>query len=267
VKVGHVEAGLRTFDKWQPFPEEVNRRVAGVVADLNFAPTHWSEQNLIKEGVPAWRIAVTGNTVIDALYSIKERLSPPEISELLKSLRVSPGGKRLILVTAHRRENFGQPLENICLALKQLAERYADEVAIVYPVHLNPNVQEPVHRLLGGVPNIRLTDPLDYLPLVHLMKNAYLVLTDSGGIQEEATALGIPALVLRNVTERPEGVEAGVLKLVGTDVDEIVSQASLLLDNKDAYEHMAKARNPYGDGKAAEKIVNALLAFKDPGNG
>ena len=267
VKVGHVEAGLRTFDKWQPFPEEVNRRVAGVVADLNFAPTTWSEQNLLNEGVPAWRIAVTGNTVSDALHNIQQRPAPPEVSELLNSLDVSPEGKKLILVTAHRRENFGQPIEDICNALKQLAAQYADKIAIVYPVHLNPNVQEPVYRLLGKIPNIKLLSPLDYLPLVHLMKNAYVVLTDSGGIQEEATALGKPALVLRNVTERPEGVEAGVLKLVGTDVDKIVTQSSILLDDKDAYDRMAKAKNPFGDGKAAERIVEALLAFKEPGIG
>jgi len=267
VKVGHVEAGLRTFDKWQPFPEEINRRVAGVVADLNFAPTAWSEQNLLKEGVPAWRIAVTGNTVIDALYAIQQRPAPPEVDWILESLQVAPGGKRLILVTAHRRENFGQPLVDICLALKQLAERYMDDTVFVYPVHLNPNVQEPVYRLLGKVPNIKLLDPLDYLPMVHLMKNARLVLTDSGGIQEEATALGKPTLVLRNVTERPEGVEAGVLKLVGTDVVEIVTQCSKLLDSKDDYDRMAKAKNPFGDGKAAEKIVKALLAFKEPERG
>lgn len=267
IKVGHVEAGLRTFDKWQPFPEEINRRVAGVVADLNFAPTAWSEQNLLKEGVPAWRIAVTGNTVIDALYAIQQRPAPPEVDWILDSLQVAPGGKRLILVTAHRRENFGQPLVDICLALKQLAERYMDDTVFVYPVHLNPNVQEPVYRLLGKVPNIKLLDPLDYLPMVHLMKNARLVLTDSGGIQEEATALGKPTLVLRNVTERPEGVEAGVLKLVGTDVVEIVTQCSKLLDSKDDYDRMAKAKNPFGDGKAAEKIVKALLAFKEPERG
>lgn len=267
IKVGHVEAGLRTFDKWQPFPEEINRRVAGVVADLNFAPTAWSEQNLLKEGVPAWRIAVTGNTVIDALYAIQQRPAPPEVDWILDSLQVAPGGKRLILVTAHRRENFGQPLVDICLALKQLAERYMDDTVFVYPVHLNPNVQEPVYRLLGKVPNIKLLDPLDYLPMVHLMKNARLVLTDSGGIQEEATALGKPTLVLRNVTERPEGVEAGVLKLVGTDVVEIVTQFSKLLDSKDDYDRMAKAKNPFGDGKAAEKIVKALLAFKEPERG
>ncbi|MEL7643584.1 MAG: UDP-N-acetylglucosamine 2-epimerase (non-hydrolyzing), partial [bacterium] len=202
VRVGHVEAGLRTFDKWQPFPEEINRRVAGVVADLNFAPTACSEQNLLKEGVPAWRIAITGNTVIDALYAIQQRPAPPEVNRILDSLQIAPGGKRLILVTAHRRENFGQPLVDICMALKQLAERYKDDTVFVYPVHLNPNVQEPVYRLLGKVPNIKLLDPLDYLPMVHLMKNAHLVLTDSGGIQEEATALGKPTLVLRNVTER-----------------------------------------------------------------
>ncbi len=267
VKVGHVEAGLRTFDKWQPFPEEVNRRVAGVVADLNFTPTGWSRQNLLKEGVPDWRIAITGNTVIDALYAIQQRPAPPEVDQLLQSLDISPHGKRLILVTAHRRENFGQPLENICHALKQLAERYAGNAAIIYPVHLNPNVQEPVYRLLDGILNIKLLDPLDYLPLVHLMKHAHLVLTDSGGIQEEATALGKPTLVLRNVTERPEGVDAGVLKLVGTDVDEIVAQSRILLDDNEAYNRMATAKNPFGDGKAAEKIVSALIAYKEPENG
>ena len=267
VRVGHVEAGLRTFDKWQPFPEEINRRVAGVVADLNFAPTACSEQNLLKEGVPAWRIAITGNTVIDALYAIQQRPAPPEVNRILDSLQIAPGGKRLILVTAHRRENFGQPQVDICMALKQLAERYKDDTVFVYPVHLNPNVQEPVYRLLGKVPNIKLLDPLDYLPMVHLMKNTHLVLTDSGGIQEEATALGKPTLVLRNVTERPEGVEAGVLKLVGTDVGEIVTQCSRLLDSKDDYDRMAKAKNPFGDGKAAEKIVHALLAFKEPEHG
>lgn len=265
IKVGHVEAGLRTFDKWQPFPEEINRRVAGVVADLHFAPTNWSRQNLLKEGVPDWRIAVTGNPVIDALYSIKELPAPEEINELLIRTGVNtPKHKKLILITAHRRENFGEPLENICTAFKRLAEKYQDQVCFIYPVHLNPNVQEPVHRLLDGVTNIFLLPPMDYLPLIHLMKHATLVLTDSGGIQEEATALGIPTLVLRNVTERPEGVEAGVLKLVGTNIDLIVNSCSQLLEDQAAYQKMAKAQNPFGDGHAAERIIEALLAYKEP---
>ena len=216
IHVGHVEAGLRTGDRWQPFPEEINRRVAGVVADLHLAPTEHSRQNLLHEGVPDWRIAVTGNTVIDALHEISTRPAPPEVTALLAEKGIRPGGRKLILVTAHRRENFGQPIEAICAALRTLAEKYADSIHIIYPVHLNPNIQEPVHRLLDGVDNITLLPPLDYLPLVHLQRNATLVLTDSGGIQEEATGLGVPTLVLRQTTERPEGVEAGVLKLVGT---------------------------------------------------
>jgi UDP-N-acetylglucosamine 2-epimerase (non-hydrolysing) len=265
IKVGHVEAGLRTFDKWQPFPEEINRRVAGVVADLHFAPTRWSKNNLLKEGVPDWRITVTGNPVIDALYNIKERPAPQEIDELLVRTGVnSSKQKKLILVTAHRRENFGEPLENICAAFKKLAEKYHDQICFIYPVHLNPNVQEPVHRLLDGIDNIFLLPPMDYLPLIHLMKHATLVLTDSGGIQEEATALGIPTLVLRNVTERPEGVEAGVLKLVGTDVDLIVHTCTQLLEDQCAYQQMARAQNPFGDGHAAERIIEALLAYKEP---
>jgi UDP-N-acetylglucosamine 2-epimerase (non-hydrolysing) len=265
IKVGHVEAGLRTFDKWQPFPEEINRRVAGVVADLHFAPTHWSKNNLLKEGVPDWRIAVTGNPVIDALYTIKKRPAPQEIDELLVRTGVNTSKqKKLILVTAHRRENFGKPLENICTAFKELAEKYHDHICFVYPVHLNPNVQEPVHRLLDGIDNIFLLPPMDYLPLIQLMKHATLVLTDSGGIQEEATALGIPTLVLRNVTERPEGVEAGVLKLVGTDIDLIVNTCTQLLEDQIAYVQMAKAQNPFGDGHAAERIIETLLAYKEP---
>lgn len=264
VKVGHVEAGLRTFNKWQPFPEEINRKIAGVVADIHFAPTKWSEQNLLNEGIPGWRIQVTGNPVIDALNSIKKLPAPAEIDELLDGLEISSGRKKLILVTAHRRENFGTPLEDICHALKTLANQYCNEIEFVYPVHLNPHVQEPVYRLLGDVPNIHLLAPQDYLPMVHLLKNAHLVLTDSGGIQEEATALGIPTLVLRNVTERPEGVEAGVLKLVGTDTQEIIRQTRLLLDNATVYTRMAQTNNPFGDGHAAERIVSAIQAFAEP---
>ncbi len=272
IRVGHVEAGLRTYDKWQPFPEEINRRVASAVADLHFAPTEWARQNLLREGVPDSAIAVTGNPVIDALNVVAGQPMPEEIRELLQRLEVSeserhpadrqsgrPTTKRLILVTAHRRENFGKPLENICAALRELASR--GDVEIVYPVHLNPNVHEPVHRLLGKTPHITLLPPLDYLPLVHLMKHSCLVLTDSGGIQEEAPAFGVPVLVLRAVTERPEGVQAGTLKLVGTETPRVVEQANRLLDDPQAYAEMARAVNPFGDGHAAEKIVTSLLHF------
>ncbi len=262
IRVGHVEAGLRTFDKWRPFPEEINRRVAGVTADLHFAPTEWTRSNLLREGVDEKLIVVTGNPVIDALQFVAQQPEPPEVSDLIRRLsikdrRSAESGKRLILVTAHRRESFGAPLEAVCEALRQLAAR--GDVEIVYPVHLNPNVQEPVYRLLAALPHISLMAPLDYLPLVHLMKHAALVLTDSGGIQEEAPAFGIPVLVLRDVTERPEGVQAGTVKVVGTDTSRIVSEANCLLDDPAAYAHMAQAANPYGDGHAAERIVQALL--------
>lgn len=257
IRVGHVEAGLRTGDRWQPFPEEINRRVASVVADLHFAPTEWARQNLLREGVPEAAVVVTGNPVIDALQVVANQPPPAEVTRLLERLEI--GKRRLVLVTAHRRENFGQPLENICLALRDLAGR--GDVEIVYPVHLNPHVQEPVRRLLAGTPYITLLPPLDYLPLIHIMKRAALVLTDSGGIQEEAPAFGVPVLVLRAVTERPEGVEAGVLKLVGTERSVIVGEASRLLDDPVAYRRMARAVNPFGDGRAAERIVQALLKF------
>ena len=260
VRFGHVEAGLRTGDKWQPFPEEINRRVAGVTADLHFAPTDWARQNLLREGIDDSIIKVTGNPVIDALNVVAKQPEPAEVTRLLTQLRTTElKTTKLILVTAHRRENFGQPLADICEALKQLAARR--DVEIVYPVHLNPNVQEPVHRLLDGVPHITLLPPLDYLPLVHLMKHARLILTDSGGIQEEAPAFGVPALVLREVTERPEGVAAGVLKLVGTATSHIVREASRLLDDPSAHAEMARASNPYGDGNAAGRIIEALLSF------
>lgn len=259
IRVGHVEAGLRTLDRYQPFPEEINRRIAGVVADLHFAPTEHSRQNLLRENIPPEAICVTGNPAIDALNSIVNLPAPPETQKLLEKLNIRPGGKQLILITAHRRENLGQGIENICLALRMLAESYANRLELVYPVHLNPNVQEPVYRLLSGVPNITLTPPQDYLPMVHLIKRSVLVLTDSGGIQEEATSLGIPTLVMREVTERPEGVEAGVLKLVGSDTQRIVREARSLLDDEAAYQRMACASNPFGDGHAAERIVAALL--------
>ncbi len=264
IRVGHVEAGLRTLDRYQPFPEEINRRIAGVVADLHFAPTEHSRQNLLKENVPPEAILVTGNPAIDALNSINRFPTPLETQSLLDRLRIHLGGKQLILVTAHRRENLGLGIENICLALRTLAEMYSDRIELIYPVHLNPNVQEPVYRLLSGVPNITLTPPQDYLPMVHLMKNAVLVLTDSGGIQEEATCLGIPTLVLRDVTERPEGVEAGVLKLVGANPERIVREARCLLEDEEAYRRMACAANPFGDGHAAERIVAALVNSRPP---
>ncbi|NLG98385.1 MAG: UDP-N-acetylglucosamine 2-epimerase (non-hydrolyzing) [Chloroflexi bacterium] len=259
IRVGHVEAGLRTRDRRQPFPEEINRRIAGVVADLHFAPTEHSRQNLLKENVPPDDIIVTGNPAIDALQTIGSCPPPPEVLSLLEQRGIGPGGKQLILVTAHRRENHGQGMENICRALREIAETYRDRLELIYPVHLNPHVQEPVYRLLSGIPNITLTPPQDYLPMVHLMRRAVLVLTDSGGIQEEATSLGIPALVLREVTERPEGVEAGVLKLVGADTGRIVRETCRLLEDPQAYRQMATAANPFGDGHAAERIVAALL--------
>ena len=278
IKFGHVEAGLRTHDKWHPYPEEINRRLATVTADLHFAPTDWSQENLLREGVDERAIRVTGNPVIDALNFVSKQEEPREISELLERLGVGRKEmgelgigeleterlvtsrlktRRLVLVTAHRRENFGRPIENICHALKELASR--EDVEIVYPVHLNPNVQEPVNRILKDIKHITLLPPLDYLPLVHLMKYAKLILTDSGGIQEEAPTFGIPVLVMREVTERPEGVAAGTLKLVGTETSHIVREARRLLDDPTAYEGMAKAANPFGDGRAAERIVQALL--------
>ena len=263
VKIGHVEAGLRSGDKWQPFPEEINRSVVGVVADLHFAPTEWARQNLLKENVPAGRIRVTGNTVIDALQHVVNLPLTPEVEAFFRQHRLPPyqppEERRLILVTAHRRENFGEPLENICLALRTLASEYGESLRIVYPVHLNPNVQEPVYRLLGKVANITLLPPMDYLPFVHLMKNATLILTDSGGLQEEAPGLGKPVLVLRRVTERPEGVQAGTVRLVGTDTQTIVMETRRLLNDPLAYQAMAQAVNPYGDGKAAQRIVQAIL--------
>lgn len=270
IKFGHVEAGLRTGDKWQPFPEEVNRMVAGVVADLHFAPTERSAKNLKQENVPLDKILVTGNTVIDALLMAADKPLTPEVQALLHKLRLPqgepPGSNskqpRLILVTAHRRENFGAPLENICAALKSIAKTYGEGVHIVYPVHMNPNVHGPVTHLLGEVPNITLLPPLEYLPLVNLLKRAYLVLTDSGGIQEEAPSLGVPVLVLREKTERPEGLEAGTLRLVGTDPERIITETQRLFEEPTMYQNMARAVNPYGDGHAAERIVEALLRYR-----
>jgi UDP-N-acetylglucosamine 2-epimerase (non-hydrolysing) len=257
--VGHVEAGLRTFDKWQPFPEETNRRIISAVADLHFAPTQLSKENLLKENVNSQQVIVTGNTVIDALQYIIKKPAPKEAKSLLSKMDIRPGGKELVLITAHRRENFGKPLEDICAAIKTLAETCADRLQFLYPVHPNPNVKGPVNRILSGLKNVYLVEPLEYLTLVHLLANATLVLTDSGGIQEEATGLGKPTLVLREVTERPEGVTAGVLELVGTDPQKITSSARELLENPVSYQKMAHAANPFGDGHASERIIAALL--------
>jgi UDP-N-acetylglucosamine 2-epimerase (non-hydrolysing) len=257
IKVGHVEAGLRTHNKWHPFPEELNRRIATVIADLHFAPTEWSKANLLREGVDEKCILVTGNPVIDALNFVAKQAEPQEITVLLEKLETGKlETKRLLLVTAHRRENFGKPIENVCHAIKELASR--EDVEIVYPVHLNPNVQEPVNRILRGTAHVTLLPPLDYRPMVHLMKHAKLLLTDSGGLQEEAPSLGIPVLVLRETTERPEGVDTGTLKLVGTETRQIVREAKRLLDDPIAHAEMARAANPYGDGRAAERIIHAL---------
>jgi len=255
VKVGHVEAGLRTFNKYHPFPEEINRKIATAICDLHFAPTETSRANLLREGVPDKTIVVTGNTVIDTLHmAVKMPYDPAS-----GPLRDVPWDKRIILVTVHRRENFGQPMENICHALRNIAEAYHDDVHLVYPVHLNPNVQEPVKRILGDVPNITLTEPLEYLPLVHLMKRAKIVITDSGGIQEEAPGLAKPVLVLRETTERPEAVDAGTVRLVGACCEEIVRWTRRLLDDASAYDAMARVVNPYGDGMAAGRVAEALL--------
>ena len=258
IKVGHVEAGLRSGNKWEPFPEEINRKIAGTTADMHFAPTNWSRDNLLREAVPDDQILVTGNPVIDALHWVVEK---PFQIESLDIPALSDAKTRVITVTAHRRENHGQGIENICQALLVLAELYGDEVHIVYPVHLNPNVQEPVYRLLEGIPNITLMPPLDYLPLVNLLKISTLVLTDSGGLQEEAPGLGVPVLVMRDVTERPEGIKAGTVRLVGTNPEVILIETRKLLDDPEAHAEMAKAINPYGDGLASQRIVKALLNF------
>lgn len=255
VRVGHVEAGLRTGDKFQPFPEEINRRIADVISDLHFAPTESNRRNLLNEGIPDETIIVTGNTVIDALLMMVERARRYVLNKWEPSLN----GRRIILVTAHRRESFGQPLQKICRALAEIAREYASDVHIIYPVHLNPNVWGPVHAALSGILNITLTEPLGYEEFVGLMDRAYLVLTDSGGLQEEAPGLGKPVLVLREVTERPEGVAAGAVKVVGTSYQRIAEETAVLLDDGKAYERMAQAINPYGDGRASQRIVAALL--------
>lgn len=253
--VGHVEAGLRTHNKYSPFPEEMNRRLTGCIADLNFAPTSTSEANLLAENVPPESIFVTGNTVIDALHhTVRDDFDFQE--ESLKDVDFQ--NKRIILVTTHRRENLGEPMRHVYKALKQLTEEF-DDVEVVFPVHKNPKVREVVNEELGGLAKVHLIDPLDYEPFANLMHRAYLILTDSGGVQEEAPALGKPVLVLRDTTERPEAVDAGTVKLIGTDRERVYEEAKKLLTDKAEYSRMAESANPYGDGKAAARIIQAIL--------
>jgi len=254
VKIGHVEAGLRTFDKYFPYPEEINRKLTGVMADLHFAPTKSNKSNLINEGVDKKSIFITGNTALDAIKATIDKNYYFNNKELNKI----DFTKRIILVTAHRRENLGEPLENICYALKHIAENYSD-IEIVYPVHLNPVVRGTAEGIIGSVRNVHLIQPLNVRDMHNLMDRSYIVMTDSGGLQEEAPSLGKPVLVLRNETERPEAVSAGTVKIAGVSRQRIIDDASLLLDDKKSYDKMARAINPYGDGRASERIVNAIL--------
>lgn len=269
IPVGHVEAGLRTNDIYSPWPEEVNRQITGRIATYNFAPTQFGFNNLIAENVSAEKITITGNTVIDALYYVVDKINNDKaLSDSLKLKilsmgynldRLADGNRRMVLVTGHRRENFGDGFRNICNALAYLSDRYQD-VDFVYPMHLNPNVRGPINNLFAANPrnNLFFIEPLDYFEFVMMMERCCLVLTDSGGVQEEAPGLGKPVLVMRDTTERPEAVDAGTVKLVGTDYDKIVNQMSLLLDSEEAYLSMSRAVNPYGDGHACERIVNYL---------
>ena len=258
IEVGHIEAGLRTYHRYSPYPEEMNRRLASQLASLHFAPTECARQNLIKEGFENEQIFVTGNTVIDALFDALKYIDSDKAlrEDLEKQFQFLDPEKRLILVTGHRRENHGKGFLNICQAIHDLAQR--DDVQIVYPVHLNPNVKKPVHEILGGVNNIYLIEPLDYLSFIFLMRKSYLVLTDSGGVQEEAPSLGKPVLVMRDTTERPEVVDAGTVLLVGSDCQVITDHVVCLLDTPSAYNAMSMVHNPYGDGKAAQRIVDIL---------
>jgi UDP-N-acetylglucosamine 2-epimerase (non-hydrolysing) len=265
VPVGHVEAGLRTGNKLAPYPEEMNRRLTGAIADLHYAPTAAAQANLLREGVPAEAIHVTGNTVIDALLAVVHKLRHDEAAQRALHERFSflRPGRRLILVTGHRRENFGEGFQNICKALADIAAEHPD-VEILYPVHLNPNVRQPVAEILAArrLDNVHLIDPVDYLPFVHLMDRAFLIITDSGGVQEEAPSLGKPVLVMRDTTERPEAVEAGTVRLVGTSREAIVRETRHLLQDEAAYARMSRAHNPYGDGRAVARIVESILNTK-----
>jgi len=265
IPVGHVEAGLRTFNKFSPFPEEINRKISGALSDYHFSPTETSRDNLLREGVFPDSIFITGNTVVDALLSVVERIeATPELNDqFVETFSYLDPAKKLILVTGHRRENFGEGFKSVCNALAEIAQTRSD-IEILYPVHLNPNVQEPVSRILGNQQhhNIHLIEPVDYLPFVYLMNRAYLILTDSGGVQEEAPSLGKPVLVMRNTTERPEAILAGTVRLVGTNHKKIVAESLELIGNADAYNVMSMAHNPYGDGKAAQRIVDIIKSMR-----
>lgn len=271
IPVGHVEAGLRTHDIYSPWPEEMNRQLTGRLASLHFSPTQLSRENLLAEGVAAERITVTGNTVIDALYMVVDKIkSDAELDRRLErtlhdagyDISRLAGGRRLVLITGHRRENFGDGFIHMCQAIKDLSQRYSEGVDFVYPMHLNPNVRQPIHKVFGedlsNLGNMFFIEPLEYLSFVYLMEKADIVLTDSGGIQEEAPGLGKPVLVMRDTTERPEALSAGTVHLVGTDYDRIVEEVSQLLDDRAAYERMSKAVNPYGDGMASKRIIEVL---------
>ena len=274
IPVGHVEAGLRTYDVYSPWPEEMNRQITGRIATYHFAPTSLSRQNLLGEGVKEDRILITGNTVIDALYWVVNKIKgnrelDAELEHVLKisgyDIHRLDNGKKLVLITGHRRENFGDGFISMCKAIKELTEKYP-EVDFVYPMHLNPNVRKPIHEVFGDdlstLDNMFFIEPLEYLSFVYLMEKATIVLTDSGGIQEEAPGLGKPVLVMRDTTERPEALEAGTVKLVGTDYDKIISEVSMLLDDTEYYEAMSKAVNPYGDGLACERIIEKLIKIE-----
>ena len=259
IDIGHVEAGLRTGNICSPWPEEANRKLTGVLAKYHFAPTNTAKNNLLKEGIKEDNIVVTGNTVIDALFLALEKIKNDKNLEekMIKNLPFSILNLQFILITGHRRENFGEGFINICKAIKELALKYHD-INFIYPVHLNPNVRKPVNEILSDAGNVYLMEPLDYLPFVYLMSESYLILTDSGGIQEEAPSLGKPVLVMRDTTERPEAVEAGTVKLVGTNKEKIIGEVSKLIEDKNEYDKMSKANNPYGDGKASKKIIKFL---------
>lgn len=262
IKVGHVEAGLRTYNLQAPWPEEANRQLTGRITDFYFAPTTKSKQNLLSEKVAESKILVTGNTVIDALLSVVQKIEgdvarQEQIEKRISTFGYTLGERKFILVTGHRRENFGQGFLDMCNAMKDLAEKFPD-FDLVYPVHLNPNVRKPVKEILGNISNVKLIEPMDYEPFVFLMSKSYLILTDSGGVQEEAPSLGKPVLVMRETTERPEAVDAGTVKLVGSNKRKIVDECSLLIDEPENYSQMSLAHNPYGDGSAAKRIVEFL---------
>jgi len=261
IKIAHIEAGLRSFNKYSPYPEEINRVITSHLTDLHFAPTEMAKQNLLNESIDENSIHVSGNTVIDALFLALEKVRVKNADSFNGIFKGIDFSKRIILVTGHRRESFGRPFRNICNALKYIAEN--NNVEVIYPVHLNPNVRKPVFEILGGLRNVHLIEPLDYPAFVWLMDKSYLILTDSGGVQEEAPSLGKPVLVMRDVTERMEGVEAGTCRIVGTNMETIIKETSKLLENNDWYKKMATANNPYGDGRASERIVKIIMTISE----